>query len=142
MPAAFGGLAGHVHISLFIMIRHSKCMYYITANATPPDALLTWKTFYLVLEIIVNCRTLVLRDALLLSVHLRNLSAGGSFIRLLVVSDFDKPREPQTDALLTRGVNTLLAAGLVPRAEGQIRGLDLPDVLWLEPDVRLMLPTG
>lgn len=96
----------------------------------------------LILEIVVRRRPLALGHALLLPVHLGHLPAAGRLVHLLVIADLDEPREPQADALLAAGIHPLLHARLVPRAERQVRRLDLPDILGLEPDVGLVLPAG
>jgi len=92
-----------------------------------------------ILEIVINSRPLRLGHTLLLPIHLRNLSATSCHIRLLIISNLDKSGEPQTDSFLSTVVDTFLAASFVARAESQVCGFDLPDVLGLEPDVGLML---
>lgn len=96
----------------------------------------------LVFEIVVDRGALVLGHALLLPVHLGDLPARRGLVGLLVVPNLDEAGEAQADALLAGGVDALLAAGLVPRAERQVSRLDLPDVLRLEPDVGLVLAAG
>ena len=68
-----------------------------------------------ILEIIIHRRTLILRHALLLPVHLRNLPTTRRLIRLLVIPNLDKPREPQTNALFTRWIDAFLAASFISR---------------------------
>lgn len=91
----------------------------------------------LVLKVIINRRPLVLAHALLLSIHLHNLLRARSFVGFLVVSDFDETRESERDTLLT--ICTILIPSLISRAEGQISSLNFPNMLRLEPDIRLVL---
>lgn len=106
-------------------------------NTYCPTNIPTWPS---ILEIIIHRRPLALRHALLLAVHLGHLPTARRLIRLLIITHLDKPRKTQTNALLTRRVDTLLDAGLVPRAQRQVGRLDLPDVAGLEPHVGLVLP--
>lgn len=92
-----------------------------------------------ILEIVIDCRTLALGHALLLAVHLCDLTAACCFVRLLVITDLDETRESEADALLAAWVHTLLAAGLVARTQRQVGCPDFPDITGLEPDVRLVL---
>jgi hypothetical protein len=93
----------------------------------------------LVLKVIVDRGALALGDAFLFAIHLGDLAGRGGHVGRLVLADADEAREAQADALVARGVDGLGAGGLVAWAQGQVGGLDLPDVARLEPDVGLML---
>jgi hypothetical protein len=96
----------------------------------------------LVLEIIIHRRSLILRDTLLLAIHLRDLTTRGGLIGLLVITYLDEPGETKTDALFARRIYAFLPPSLVTGTEGQIGSLDFPDVSGLKPDVWLMLSSG
>lgn len=55
----------------------------------------------LILEVVINSRSLVLRYTLLLPIHLGDLSARRRHVWLLVISDLDETRESQTDTPIT-----------------------------------------
>ena len=104
-----------------------------------PTLILQCKSQSLILKVIINRRALILANTLLLPIHLRHLPTTRRLIRLLIIPNLNKPREPQRDAFLTALINALFASSLVSWAECEIGGLDLPDVFWLEPDVGLVL---
>src|SRR4051794_33685253 len=90
----------------------------------------------LIFEVVIHARSFVLRYTLLPLIHLRNLPTRTRHIRRLIVSLLDEPGKPETDALPTS--THIVRCRLVPRAECQIRSLDFPHVLGLEPDVGLI----
>lgn len=97
---------------------------------------------HLILKVIINRRPLTLRHTLLLPIHFNHLSRTRRHIRLLIIPDLNKPRKPQTNALLSPSLKALLTSSLIPRTERQIGSLNLPDDFGLEPDVGLVRAAG